>query len=313
MSLACALVHRPPVLFLDEPTVGVDPLLRVQFWTHFRELTDGGTTIVVASHVMDEADRCDELLFIRSGKVIARGTPQRDPRAGCDRRPRAGVPETRRRRGGDPMNGRRIAALFRRVTEEIRRDRPSIALLFIAPLVITGLVTFILREGQTPAIDAVIVNQAGTPGTIVAGVLTTALQGQDATVTVAADEAAARALVEEGSATVAIVLPAELAAGGAAAGVDHGHHQRARPDRRGGSARGAPKGPALGGDGSLRPGSPDHRPRDLVRHAQQRPHSLGGQTHAPTPHDFRGGGGPFPLETPDNLGGFPGGTGDGPR
>ena len=74
LSLACSLVHEPPVLFLDEPTVGVDPALRVQFWTHFRRLADGGTTILVASHVMDEADRCDELLFIRSGRVIARGT-----------------------------------------------------------------------------------------------------------------------------------------------------------------------------------------------------------------------------------------------
>jgi ABC-2 type transport system ATP-binding protein len=74
LSLACALVHRPPVLFLDEPTVGIDPLLRVEFWAHFRGLADGGTTILVSSHVMDEADRCDELLFIRSGKVIARGT-----------------------------------------------------------------------------------------------------------------------------------------------------------------------------------------------------------------------------------------------
>jgi ABC-2 type transport system ATP-binding protein len=74
LSLACALVHRPPVLFLDEPTVGVDPLLRVQFWGHFRSLADAGTTIVVSSHVMDEADRCDELLFVRAGKVIARGT-----------------------------------------------------------------------------------------------------------------------------------------------------------------------------------------------------------------------------------------------
>ncbi|MGD8485522.1 MAG: ABC transporter ATP-binding protein [Chloroflexota bacterium] len=74
LSLACALVHRPAVLFLDEPTVGVDPLLRVQFWSHFRSLADAGTTIVVSSHVMDEADRCDELLFMRSGKVIARGT-----------------------------------------------------------------------------------------------------------------------------------------------------------------------------------------------------------------------------------------------
>jgi ABC-2 type transport system ATP-binding protein len=74
LSLACALVHRPPVLFLDEPTVGVDPLLRVQFWGHFRALADAGTTIVVSSHVMDEADRCDELLFMRDGKVLARGT-----------------------------------------------------------------------------------------------------------------------------------------------------------------------------------------------------------------------------------------------
>ena len=74
LSLACALVHKPPVLFLDEPTVGVDPLLRVQFWGHFRRLADAGTTIVVSSHVMDEADRCDELLFMRAGKVIARGS-----------------------------------------------------------------------------------------------------------------------------------------------------------------------------------------------------------------------------------------------
>jgi ABC-2 type transport system ATP-binding protein len=74
LSLACALVHRPPVLFLDEPTVGVDPLLRVQFWSHFRSLASTGTTIVVSSHVMDEADRCDELLFVRSGRVIATGS-----------------------------------------------------------------------------------------------------------------------------------------------------------------------------------------------------------------------------------------------
>ena len=74
LSLACSLVHDPPVLFLDEPTVGVDPALRVQFWSHFRRLADAGTTIFVASHVMDEADRCDDLLFIRSGRLIARGT-----------------------------------------------------------------------------------------------------------------------------------------------------------------------------------------------------------------------------------------------
>jgi ABC-2 type transport system permease protein len=113
------------------------------------------------------------------------------------------------------MNGRRIAALFRRVVEEIRRDRPSIALLFIAPILVTGLVTFILREGQTPTIDAVVVNQAGEPGTIVAGALRAALQSTDGSVRDSADEATARAQIEDGSATVAIVLPPGLATGSA--------------------------------------------------------------------------------------------------
>ena len=84
LSLACTLVHEPKVLFLDEPTVGVDPALRVQFWTHFRRLAAEGTTILVASHVMDEADRCDELLFVRNGKVIGQGT-------GAELRSRAGT------------------------------------------------------------------------------------------------------------------------------------------------------------------------------------------------------------------------------
>ena len=74
LSLACTLVHEPEVIFLDEPTVGVDPALRVQFWTHFRNLAARGTTILVASHVMDEADRCDELVFMRDGRVIGRGS-----------------------------------------------------------------------------------------------------------------------------------------------------------------------------------------------------------------------------------------------
>ena len=111
------------------------------------------------------------------------------------------------------MNLRRIAALFRRVAQEIRRDRPSIALLFIAPILVTGLVTFILREGESPTITAVIVNQAGQPGTIVGAALETALRNHDATVGTAADEAEARALVEDGSASVAILLPQDLATG----------------------------------------------------------------------------------------------------
>ena len=75
LSMACALTHHPAVIFLDEPTVGVDPALRVQFWDHFHRLAADGATLVVSSHVMDEADRCDELLFIRDGHVLAQGTP----------------------------------------------------------------------------------------------------------------------------------------------------------------------------------------------------------------------------------------------
>jgi ABC-2 type transport system ATP-binding protein len=73
-SLACALVHRPQLLLLDEPTVGVDPQLRVQFWEYFRNLAARGTTIIVSSHVMDEAERCDRLGLLRFGRLLAEGT-----------------------------------------------------------------------------------------------------------------------------------------------------------------------------------------------------------------------------------------------
>ncbi|MFI5258250.1 MAG: ABC transporter ATP-binding protein [Candidatus Limnocylindrales bacterium] len=75
LSMACALAHHPQVIFLDEPTVGVDPALRVQFWDHFHRLAANGATLLVSSHVMDEANRCDVLLFIRDGHVLAQGTP----------------------------------------------------------------------------------------------------------------------------------------------------------------------------------------------------------------------------------------------
>jgi ABC-2 type transport system ATP-binding protein len=74
-SLACALVHHPRLLLLDEPTVGVDPQLRVQFWEHFRDMAAAGTTILVSSHVMDEAERCQRLGLIRFGKLLSEGSP----------------------------------------------------------------------------------------------------------------------------------------------------------------------------------------------------------------------------------------------
>ena len=85
-SLACALVHKPDLLLLDEPTVGVDPQLRVQLWDGFRKMAAGGTAIVVSSHVMDEAERCDRLGLIRFGKLLAEGTvAEIKTRAGVDR------------------------------------------------------------------------------------------------------------------------------------------------------------------------------------------------------------------------------------
>ena len=74
-SLAVALVHKPQLLLLDEPTVGVDPQLRVELWDGFRRMADSGTTIVVSSHVMDEAERCQRLGLIQFGRVLAEGSP----------------------------------------------------------------------------------------------------------------------------------------------------------------------------------------------------------------------------------------------
>jgi ABC-2 type transport system ATP-binding protein len=75
LSLAAALLNRPAVLVLDEPTVGLDPVLRRDLWSMFHALADEGTTLLVSSHVMDEAERCDELLLMREGEIIAADTP----------------------------------------------------------------------------------------------------------------------------------------------------------------------------------------------------------------------------------------------
>ena len=75
VSLAAALVGSPEVLVLDEPTVGLDPVLRRELWNTFHDLAGAGATLLVSSHVMDEADRCDELLLLREGEIVAAGTP----------------------------------------------------------------------------------------------------------------------------------------------------------------------------------------------------------------------------------------------
>jgi ABC-2 type transport system ATP-binding protein len=76
LSLAISLLHKPKVLILDEPTVGIDPVLRKSLWDEFTRLSKQGTTIIVTTHVMDEADKCHRLGMIRDGKLIAVGSPE---------------------------------------------------------------------------------------------------------------------------------------------------------------------------------------------------------------------------------------------
>lgn len=76
LALACALLHRPEILFLDEPTSGVDPLARREFWQHINRLAEQGVTVLVTTHFLQEAEFCDRLVLLQAGKILACGTPE---------------------------------------------------------------------------------------------------------------------------------------------------------------------------------------------------------------------------------------------
>lgn len=82
VSLACALVAKPRLLVLDEPTVGLDPVLRADLWDRFRAMAESGTTLLISSHVMEEASRCETLLLLREGRLLAQLTPEELGRQG---------------------------------------------------------------------------------------------------------------------------------------------------------------------------------------------------------------------------------------
>ncbi|MDQ7800977.1 MAG: ABC transporter ATP-binding protein [Armatimonadota bacterium] len=84
LALGCAVLHRPAVLFLDEPTAGVDPLSRRRFWELIHRLAEEGTTVLVTTHAMDEAAHCDRLAFLYGGRIIAQGRPEEIRRAGAE-------------------------------------------------------------------------------------------------------------------------------------------------------------------------------------------------------------------------------------
>ncbi len=75
LALACAIMHDPPVLFLDEPTSGVDPLTRREFWSHINGMVERGVTVMVTTHFLDEAEYCDRIGLVYRGRLIAKGSP----------------------------------------------------------------------------------------------------------------------------------------------------------------------------------------------------------------------------------------------
>lgn len=75
LALGCSLLHKPDILFLDEPTSGVDPVTRRHFWSFIRKLAEGGMTVFVTTHYMDEARFCERIVMINEGLIVAAGTP----------------------------------------------------------------------------------------------------------------------------------------------------------------------------------------------------------------------------------------------
>ena len=89
LALGCALLHRPDILFLDEPTSGVDPITRQHFWDFIRQLAEEGITVFVTTHYMDEARHCERIVMINEGRIVAAGSPPEIIAAACPDRPGA--------------------------------------------------------------------------------------------------------------------------------------------------------------------------------------------------------------------------------
>lgn len=104
LALGCAVLHRPPILFLDEPTGGVDPVSRREFWELINGLADGGTTVVVTTHYMDEAEYCNTVHLMYGGRIVAAGPPE----------------ELRHRYGADTLEDVFVGVVEREITGETR-------------------------------------------------------------------------------------------------------------------------------------------------------------------------------------------------
>ncbi len=102
LALACTLLHRPQILFLDEPTAGVDPVSRREFWDIIVGLAEEGTTVMVSTHYLDEAEHCDRLALIYNGHIVASGTPDELKHGAGNGRHRPDRVDSRRSRCSTP-------------------------------------------------------------------------------------------------------------------------------------------------------------------------------------------------------------------
>lgn len=130
VSLACALVGRPDLLVLDEPTIGLDPVLRVELWDRFTALARRGTTLLVSSHVMDEADRCGDLLLLRQGQLLAHTTPHR----------------LRKETGCTSLEEAFLSIVRRTTTVPLAADHRSVAMILLVPILIITLMYFMFEN-----------------------------------------------------------------------------------------------------------------------------------------------------------------------
>ena len=147
-SLAVALLGEPELLVLDEPTVGLDPVLRGELWELFHELAAGGTTLLVSSHVMDEAARCERLLLMRDGELLADDTPDA-------LRERTGAQDLEeaflRLIQGQEVRGMNLSitlATTRRILAQLRHDRRTLGLLIGVPSLLMILLRYVMDRPQ---------------------------------------------------------------------------------------------------------------------------------------------------------------------
>ena len=150
VSLACALVCEPDLLVLDEPTVGLDPVLRVDLWEQFTDLARGGTTLLVSSHVMDEADHCGDLLLMREGSLVAHTTPTRlREDTGCTSLEDAFLSMIKRNisdAGPKPDKPQAYAATTTRILRQLAADHRSVAMILAVPVLVITLMYFMFEN-----------------------------------------------------------------------------------------------------------------------------------------------------------------------